>query len=95
MLCCLVCLVTTSTFAPSFLLDHLHLGSSAMTIMVAAIGLGAAAGALFLPWLSDKIGRKPVMLLSMVGACVMLFSLSTWSAHRPAFCGAVHGAVFQ
>ena len=72
MLCCLVGLVTTSTFAPSFLLDHLHLDSSSMSIIVAAIGLGAAAGALVLPWMSDKIGRKPVMLLSMVGACVCL-----------------------
>ena len=59
MLCCLVCLVTTSTFTPSFLLDHLHLGSSAMTIIVAAIGLGAAAGALFLPWSPTRSGANP------------------------------------
>jgi MFS family permease len=79
--CCLVCLVTTSTFAPSFLLDHLHLGSSAMSIIVAAIGLGAACGALTLPWLSDKIGRKPVILFSMVGACAMLLLFVNLGPH--------------
>ncbi len=72
MLCCLVGLVTLSTFMPSFLLDYLHLGSSSMSIVVSAIGMGAAAGALVMPWISDKIGRKPVMMISMVGACVML-----------------------
>jgi predicted MFS family arabinose efflux permease len=72
MLCCLVGLVTTSTFAPSFLLDHLHVNASAMSIVVAAIGLGAAAGALVLPWISDKIGRKPVMMISFAGACLTL-----------------------
>ncbi len=81
MLCCLVCLVTTSTFAPSFLLDHLHLGSTGMSIIVAAIGLGAATGALTLPWLSDKIGRKPVMLISMVGACAMLLLFVNLGPH--------------
>ena len=81
MLCCLVGLVTTATFTPSFLLDHLHMDSSAMSIIVASVGLGAAAGALVLPWISDKIGRKPVMLISMAGACVMLLIFTNLGPH--------------
>ncbi|HVB34177.1 MAG TPA: MFS transporter [Patescibacteria group bacterium] len=75
MLCWLVCLVTTSAFMPSYLLYHLHLSFGSMTTVMSAVGLGAAAGALTLPWLSDKTGRKPVMLVSTVGAGLMLFTL--------------------
>jgi len=81
MLCCLVCLVTTSTFVPSFLLDSLHMDSSSMSIVVAAIGLGAAAGALALPWISDKTGRKPVMMVSTVGAGAMLILFNNVGPH--------------
>jgi predicted MFS family arabinose efflux permease len=81
MLCWLICLVTTGNFLPSFMLDHLHLGVGAMGIVMSSIGLGAAAGTLTLPWLSDKIGRKPVMLLSTVGACCMLLVLNNLGPH--------------
>ena len=76
MLCWLTCLVTTSAFIPSFLMDHLHLNFGSMGVVMSAIGIGAGAGTLTLPWLSDKIGRKPVMLLSTVGACCMLLVLN-------------------
>jgi predicted MFS family arabinose efflux permease len=76
MLCWLTCLVTTSAFIPGFLMEHLHLGFGPMGTIMSSIGLGAAAGTLTLPWLSDRIGRKPVMLLSTVGACCMLLVLN-------------------
>jgi predicted MFS family arabinose efflux permease len=72
MLCWLTCQITTGNFIPNFLLDHLHLSFGAMGIVMSSIGLGAATGTLTLPWLSDKIGRKPVMLISSLGACCML-----------------------
>jgi len=75
MLCWLTCLVTTSAFMPNYLLEHLHLSFTAMGTVMASIGFGSAAGTLTLPWLSDKIGRKPVMLLSAVGAGIMLVVL--------------------
>lgn len=76
MLCWLTCLVTTSALMPSYLLDHLHLTFGQMGGVMSAIGFGAAAGTLLLPWLSDAIGRKPVMLLSTLGAMVSLIWLS-------------------
>lgn len=83
MLCWLTCLVTTSAFMPSYLLDHLKLGFGEMGTIMSAIGLGAAAGALLLPWLSDRTGRKPVMILAAVGTCLSLLVLSSLGPHLP------------
>jgi predicted MFS family arabinose efflux permease len=75
MLCWLTCLISTSAFMPNYLVDHLELRSEQMAVVMSAIGLGATAGTLLLPWLSDKIGRKPVMALSSIGVFVSLLLL--------------------
>ena len=72
MLCWLTCLVTTSAFMPNYLLDHLGLTFGQMGGIMSAIGFGAAAGTLLLPWLSDAIGRKPVMLIATLGTGLSL-----------------------
>ena len=76
MLCWLTCLVTTSALMPNYLLDHLKLSFGEMGTIMSAIGLGSMAGTLILPWLSDGIGRKPVMLISTVGAGASLLTLN-------------------
>ncbi len=76
MLCWLTCLITTSAFMPNYLVDHLRLRPEQMAVVMSAIGLGATAGTLLLPWLSDKIGRKPVMALSSIGVFVSLLLLA-------------------
>jgi predicted MFS family arabinose efflux permease len=73
MLCWLTCLITTSAFLPSYLMDHLGLEFGSMGRVMSAIGIGSALGTLILAWASDKIGRKAVMILSAAGALV-----STW-----------------
>lgn len=83
MLCWLTCLVTTSAFIPGFLMEHLHLSFAPMGTVMSSIGLGAAEGTLTLSWLSDKIGRKPVMLLSTIGACAMLLLLNSLGPNTP------------
>jgi predicted MFS family arabinose efflux permease len=75
MLCWLTCLISTSAFMPNYLVDHLKLRPEQMAVVMSAIGLGATAGTLLLPWLSDKIGRKPVMALSSIGVFVSLLLL--------------------
>jgi MFS family permease len=75
MLCWLTCLITTSAFMPNYLIDHLKLAPQQMGIVMSAIGLGATAGTLTLPWLSDKIGRKRVMLIASCGVCAALLLL--------------------
>jgi predicted MFS family arabinose efflux permease len=76
MLCWLTCLITTSAFMPNYLVDHLQLRSEQMGVVMSAIGLGATVGTLLLPWLSDKVGRKPVMAFSSIGVLVSLVLLA-------------------
>ena len=80
MFCWLTCLITTSAFLPSYLINYLNLDSGQMATVMSAIGFGAMAGTLILPALSDLIGRKPVMLISSVGALVALSLLGTVAA---------------
>ncbi len=83
MLCWLTCLITTSAFMPNYLVDHLKLRPEQMGVVMSAIGLGATAGTFLLPWLSDKVGRRPVMALSSVGVLVSLLLLANTGNNAP------------
>ena len=66
--------------------------------MLSALGFGGAIGSLTLPLLSDRIGRKPVMLLSVVGALTALMALVNIGPTVPVLFGLtmlVHGLVFS
>ena len=67
-LCWLACIVVVAALFPNYLVDYLHLDLQSMGFILSALGFGGAIGSLLLPALSDKIGRKPVMLISVVGA---------------------------
>jgi predicted MFS family arabinose efflux permease len=87
MLCWLTCLITTSAFLPNYFTDYLKLPFSSMSGIMSAIGLGSTVGTLALPWLSDSIGRKPVMVVSTVGAFGSLLLLAAaGSQPGPLFC---------
>jgi len=75
MLCWLTCLITTSAFLPSYFVAYLKLESGQMGIVMSAIGFGAMAGTIILSALSDRIGRKPVMVVSSIGALAGLITL--------------------
>jgi MHS family proline/betaine transporter-like MFS transporter len=66
---------TLLTFMPSYLVDFLHMGS--VKSQLVTIGVEAAMMAVILPTghLSDRIGRKPVLLMAAVG-----FLLLSWPA---------------
>lgn len=80
MLCWLTCLMTTSALLPSYLMDHLGLKFGQMSGVMSAVGIGSAVGTLLLAWLSDRIGRKTVMLISSVGTIVSLVMLASTDA---------------
>jgi predicted MFS family arabinose efflux permease len=80
MLCWLTCLMTASALLPNYLIDHVGLTFEQMGGVMSAIGLGSAVGTVSLPWLSDRIGRKPVMLLSSAGGIAALFMLNSTGA---------------
>ncbi|RKE76993.1 MFS transporter [Rhizobium sp. AG855] len=75
MFCWLTCLIVTSAMFPSYLIDYIHLDMLQMGFVLSAIGFGAAAGTIVMPTLSDRLGRKPVMLVSVIGAIVFLIGL--------------------
>ena len=58
---------------PNYLTDHLHLPVERMGFVMSAVGAGAFAGGLTLPGLSDRFGRKPVMLFGVFAAAVSLW----------------------
>jgi predicted MFS family arabinose efflux permease len=91
--CWLTCLVTTSAFLPSYLVDYRHLSNAHMGFVMTAIGLGSTLGTLALPTLSDIVGRKPVLLGSTICAAISL-SMLGHSANAPAalflWLGSIH-----
>ena len=71
-LCWLTCLIVTSALVPSYLTDYLHLDFKSMGFVLSGIGFGATLGTILMPWVSDRIGRKPVMLISTAAGFVSL-----------------------
>ena len=69
-LCWLSCIVVVAALFPNYLVDYLKLDMQQMGFVLSSLGFGGAIGSLLLPALSDRIGRKPVMLLSVAGAFV-------------------------
>lgn len=73
MLCWLACQIVIAALFPNYLVDYLHLDMQQMGFILSSLGFGGALGALLLPALSDRIGRKPVMLLATAGAFLSLW----------------------
>lgn len=80
MFCWLTCLITTSALLPSYLVDHLKLPLSVMGRIMSAIGIGGMLGTLILTALSDRIGRKTVILLCGAGSLGALLMLQATGA---------------
>lgn len=80
MLSWLTCLVTVSAFLPNYMLDHLGMSFGQMGTVMSAIGFGSALGTIILPWLSDRFGRKAIML---AGSGIVSFSLIGLSFSGP------------
>ena len=76
MLAWLTCLVSLSAFLPSYMLDHLHFSFGQMGRVMSAIGFGGSVGTVFFTWLSDRLGRRRVMLLAAASALVAVAVLS-------------------
>ena len=81
MLCWLTNLVVLSALLPSYLIDYLKLSLEQMGFVLSAIGFGGTAGTLVMPALSDRFGRKPVMVASVVGAAIGLYFLMNTGAN--------------
>jgi MFS transporter, ACS family, hexuronate transporter len=61
-------LVIGSIFLPQYLTSGLGLSPKVMSQIMAVLGFCPAIGGVFGPWLSDRFGRRPVM----IGFCVLM-----------------------
>lgn len=80
MLAWLTCMIGLSTFLPSYLTEHLGLSFAAMSGIMSAFGFGGASGMLILPTLSDRFGRKTVVLLAIPVAAAAILVLANAGA---------------
>jgi MFS family permease len=71
----LATLIVLSAFMPSYLTDHLKLDIDSMGMVLAGQGLGSFVGMVAIPAISDRLGRKPVMIVSLAIEFVALFAL--------------------
>ncbi|AOJ94834.1 MFS transporter [Burkholderia multivorans] len=83
MFCWVTNLVILPAFLPGYLTEILRLNIQQMGFVMSAIGLGAAAGAVLMPALSDKLGRKSVMIISVSCSLIALGLLMRCGAHSP------------
>ena len=72
MLCFLASLHTLSALMPNYLTDHIGLSIEEMGVVFSGLGLGGVVGMIVIPGLSDRIGRKRVMAVSMAVAALAL-----------------------
>jgi ACS family hexuronate transporter-like MFS transporter len=64
------------TFLPLFYVNVRRFSTEVMSNLMAVLGLSAAIGAFVLPGLSDRIGRKPIMIFgALTGVLVPLAAL--------------------
>ncbi|WP_396330244.1 MFS transporter [Burkholderia anthina] len=94
MLCWLTCLIVLSALLPNYLTDYLHLGLQQMGFVLSATGIGGTLGGIAMPALSDRIGRRPVMVLSVIGAFVSLWAFSRTGADPVALFAGLLATIF-
>lgn len=69
----MACLFVLSALLPNYLTDYLKLNLEQMGFIAAGPGFGGAVGAFLIPSLSDKFGRKPVIIISLILAAILVY----------------------
>ena len=80
MLCYLTCVITLSAFMPNYLTDHLRLTLDQMGVVLTGQGVGSLIGMVIIPALSDRFGRKPMLIAALLAELVALGVLRTIGA---------------
>ncbi|CAD6562057.1 Sialic acid transporter NanT [Paraburkholderia hiiakae] len=94
MLCWMMAITVIGAFLPNYLSDYLHLDLSQIGYVLSAIGAGGALGTAVMPALSDRFGRKPVMVVSVFGALVSFVVFARSGANVTLLYGLMFAAVF-
>ncbi|MEM1261688.1 MAG: MFS transporter [Pseudomonadota bacterium] len=75
---------TLSAFMPNYLTDHIGLSIETMGIVFSSLGGGGVLGMVFIPALSDRLGRKPVIIGALLLGTAALFALTQITSSAPA-----------
>lgn len=94
MLCMLTVLIVLSALLPSYLSDTLRVPLAEGGIILSAIGFGAVCGALALPAVSDRIGRRATMIGGGIGLAAAIALVPALGANRPALFVALFAIAF-
>ncbi len=89
LICCVLAILLVSylvvclTFLPKYLLNVRHYGPGTMSLLIATLGISATIGSFAVSGLSDRIGRRPVMIaMPLIGVILplaaMFFDGSVW-----------------
>lgn len=77
----LTCLAASLNVAiamtPSYLVEYLKVDTARMGFIMSATGVGAFFGGTTLPALSDRFGRKPIMLVSIILSALAMWGFMT------------------
>ena len=57
-------LILNTTFFPLYMAQVRNFGSGEIGTVMSSMGAGSLVGVLLLPWLSDKLGRRPILALA-------------------------------
>jgi len=76
LLCAMSCIFVLGGMLPNYLIDYLHLTPQQMGFVSSALGFGGFIGQFGVPGLSDMLGRRPVAIISFVGAAVTVYLFS-------------------
>jgi len=95
MICYLSCGITLSAFMPNYLTDHLGLPLGQMGSVLAGVGVGSCIGMVGLPAISDRLGRKPVMISALIIEVFVLLWLLTLGAEPGKLFWALFVAAFM
>lgn len=68
-------LVIVVTMTPSYMVDTLQMSEATMGTISSAIGIGTVVGALVITAASDRLGRKPTIISSILAAMIAVAAL--------------------
>ena len=74
-LCWLSGPIVAYALLPNYMTDYLGLTIQQMGFVLSSTGIGSICGLLALPFISDRLGRKPVMVVSSAATLVLLWGL--------------------
>jgi MFS family permease len=77
MVCMFTSAIPLAIFFPNYMTDYLQLSLESMSQMMIGLGLGSLTGTVILPALSDRLGRKPLMVVGALVSVVCVAWLPT------------------